>query len=66
MPAADIVVLTMDDHEPLRDDLARAGATACVRKPEINAQLLPLLRGYLAAEYEMIQAISVAPDDART
>ena len=43
-PRAEVIALTMDDHEALREDVEAAGAGACVSKANINDELLPMLQ----------------------
>lgn len=46
-PKSEIIALTIEDHRALREDMANAGATACIRKSEMSDQLLPVLKGIL-------------------
>jgi CheY-like chemotaxis protein len=49
-PEAEVIALTMDDHDALREDLDAAGARACLRKSDMADRLLPILTDLLEPE----------------
>lgn len=58
-PAAEIIALTMEDHEALREDVRAAGASACINKLDLTEELLPILK-------QLIEPIHRAADGKQT
>lgn len=46
-PRAHVIAISIDDHHALRQDMANAGAAACIRKSHLADELLPLLKEIL-------------------
>lgn len=63
VPSAEIVALAIDDYKVYRDEVASAGASACVSMWKMRTELQPLLETLLAPESEEKKTVVCIEDE---